>query len=144
MQDRIDLQPLFAQRDAAEILLLARGQLNRAFRHHGLQPPDQLVPADGDASVTRDELEDPARLGVDAAASRFGAAFWDWAFSLKLDIAVPLLAILEQTLQRDVSAGYRGSTRRALVVAHAFLLCRIDDDRDQATPAPAQDRRNLT
>src|SRR5476651_2137512 len=38
--DHIDLSPLMTDPDAAEILMLARGQLNRAFRTHGLIPPD--------------------------------------------------------------------------------------------------------
>ena len=39
MLNYIDLRPILVNPAAAEILFLARGQLNRAFRSHGLVPP---------------------------------------------------------------------------------------------------------
>ena len=105
MQDQVDLRPLFQQGTPAEILLLARGQLNRAFREHGLRPPDRLVPLDR-SDLTDQELDDPAAVGIEAAAERFGAAFWEWADFLPLILVRPVLDILVQTWRMTEAGGW--------------------------------------
>jgi hypothetical protein len=124
----IDLSPLMADPAAAEVLMLARGQLNRAFRTHGLISPDPL--AVGDASkIDPRELDDPAALGIEAAMGRFDESFLTWSNRIPLALAHPVLAILQQTYQ-----GLRqqqNDTRDAgasLLKAHEFLLACLQCD----------------
>ncbi len=135
MPDRIDLRPLHRKMEAAEIMLLARGQLNRAFRRHGLPPPDRLVPGERGTIATEDDLDDPARLGIEQAAARFGAAFWDWAYDLPIAVARPILAILEQTWRRETAAPESGGPAGpAIQAAYEFLRARLGDDAAIASP----------
>ncbi len=125
MQDRVDLKPLFEQGAPAEILLLARGQLNRAFREHGLRPPDRMVPHD-DVRVTDQELDDPAAAGIEGAAARYGDAFWEWADSLPLILVRPILDILQQTRRLTAGGDDGGPAGPAIAAAYDYLLQRLD------------------
>ena len=93
---RIDLRPLLAHPDAAEMLMLARGQLNRAFRGHGLFVPDAMAIGRVSA-VDPAELDDPAANGSVLAIRKFGAAFITWAAEMPPELVGPVLAILAQT-----------------------------------------------
>jgi hypothetical protein len=95
MLDHIDLRPILVNPAAAEILLLARGQLNRAFRSHGLVPPDPLVPSDAEG-IDPMELDDPAAPGIDHAMAKFGEDFIAWAGAMPAKLAPPVLDILRQ------------------------------------------------
>ena len=80
------------------MLLLARGQLNQAFRTHGLMSPDPLCT--GDPSRTDiAELDAPAARGIEHARAQFGEAFDNWAAEMPLQLARPVLQILQKTLQ---------------------------------------------
>ncbi len=127
MQDKVDLRPLFQQGTPAEILLLARGQLNRAFREHGLQPPDRLVPLDLDG-LTDQELDDPAAAGIEAATARFGSAFREWADFLPLILVRPILDILVQTWRMtEAGDGPGGSAGPPIRAAYEYLLGRLEN-----------------
>jgi hypothetical protein len=96
--DHIDLSPLMMDPAAAEILLLARGQLNRAFRTHGLVPPDPLPLGDA-TDVDPNELDDPAAMGIEEAMVRFEESFPVWSSRMPVTLAPPVLEILRQTFQ---------------------------------------------
>lgn len=129
MQDRIDLRPLLAHRAATEMLLLARGQLNQAFRTHGLLPPDPLRARNLSYALSRAdaaELDAPADCGIEHARARFGEAFDIWAEEMPLKLAHPVLDILWQTLQALRQQGNVPSeTSAAVLEAHEFLLSRL-------------------
>jgi hypothetical protein len=126
--DLIDLSPLMIDPAAAEILMLARGQLNRAFRTHGLTPPDPL-PLGDSSDIDPKELDDPAALGIDNAMARFEESFLTWSSRMPLALARPVLNILRQTCQalghqRDDTEG----PGVAALKAHDFLLGRQEWD----------------
>lgn len=119
--DRIDLRPLLTNPAAMSMLLLARGQLNRSFRLHGLIPPDPLV-VDGSQAVSAADLEDPVALGLDRARTKFGNAFAAWAESMPSNLARPVLDVLLQTYQ--ALAGQKGDGGGAVAAvrkAYEFL-----------------------
>lgn len=122
--DYIDLRPLLASPAAAEMLLLARGQLNRAFRKHGLAAPDPLLAAEL-AAFDPAELDDPAAGGLEHATGRFREAFVTWAARMPVKLARPVLDILRQThgglSQQPGGAG----AAAAVLEAYAFLLERF-------------------
>ena len=125
MQDRIDLRPLLAHRAAAEMLLLARGQLNQAFRTHGLMSPDPLCAQDPSHTDVA-ELDAPATRGIEHARARFGEAFDIWAEEMPLKLARPVLDILRQTLQALKWQQNGASEASAAVLrAHEFLLSQL-------------------
>lgn len=124
MQDRIDLRPLLAHRAAAEMLLLARGQLNRAFRTHGLMSPDPLHARDPSYTDVA-ELDAPAAHGIEHARTRFGEAFDIWAEEMPLQLAHPVLDILWQTLQALKQRNDTSEASAAVLKAHEFLLSRL-------------------
>ncbi len=95
-QHSLDLRPLSRDGDALEMLLLARGQLNRAFRQHGLLPPDPL-PLKPQAAGDLAGRDDPAGLGMAQARARFPEAFPQWIAGMPLDLVDPVLSILRQT-----------------------------------------------
>ena len=78
MLNHIDLRPILVNPKAAEILFLARGQLNRAFRSHGLIPPDPMALSDAE-NIDPMELDDPAAQGIDHAMAKFQGDFVAWA-----------------------------------------------------------------
>lgn len=124
VQDRIDLRPLLAHRAAAEMLLLARGQLNQAFRTHGLMSPDPLCT--GDPSHTDiAELDAPATRGIEHARARFGAAFDIWAGEMPLKLVRPVLDILRQALQALKRQNGASEASAAVLKAHEFLLSQL-------------------
>lgn len=125
MQDSIDLYPLLAHRAAAEMLLLARGQLNRAFRTHGLTSPDPLR-AQGPSHTDAAELDAPAAHGIEHARARFGEAFDVWAEEMPLQVARPVLDILRQALQAlKQQHGGASEAGAAVLKAYEFLLSRL-------------------
>ena len=130
--DYIDLRPILASPAAAEMLLLARGQLNRAFRKHGLAAPDPLLPA---ALVAFDlaELDDPAAQGVEHATARFREPFVTWAAQMPEKLARPVLNILQQThegLSRRPEDD-QGAAAAAVLEAYDFLLGCLQLDQGQ-------------
>ena len=126
MQDRIDLRPLLAHRAAAEMLLLARGQLNRAFRTHGLMSPDPLRTCDPSHTDVA-ELDAPAAQGIEHARARFGEVFDIWAEEMPLQLAHPVLDILWRTLQalKQQKENEASEAGAAVLKAHEFLLGRL-------------------
>ena len=135
MPDPVDLRPLLAHSDAAEMLLLARGQLNRAFRTHGLVSPDPL-PARDPSRIDPAELDDPAAGGMEQAKARHGAAFTAWTERMPRKLAHPVLGILRQTHQ---ALGQRQDDRSrasaAVLKAHEFLLGCSQPGQDRASSA---------
>jgi len=95
--ERVDLRPLLVDRDAAQMLQLARGQLNAAFRKHGLFPPDPL-PVGEHASLDLDDLDDPAAKGPAYADAHYPDAFAVWSAEMPQSLVAPVLGILKQTL----------------------------------------------
>ncbi len=95
-QDNVDLRPLSMDGGALEMLLLARGQLNRAFRRHGLLPPDPL-PVSHLAEIDIAESDDPAGVGMAQAKARFPEALTLWVAEMPVDLVDPVLSILQQT-----------------------------------------------
>ncbi len=125
MQDRIDLRPLLVHRAAAEVLLLARGQLNQAFRTHGLMSPDRLRAQDL-SRVDVAELDAPAARGIEHARARFGEAFDIWAEEMPLKLARPVLDILRQALQAQKQQhGGASEAGTAMLKAYEFLSSRL-------------------
>ena len=125
MQDRIDLRPLLAYRAATEMLLLARGQLNRAFRTHGLMSPDPLRAQDPSHTDVAD-LDAPAARGIEHARARFGEAFDVWAEEMPLQVARPVLDILRQALQAlKQRHGGASEADAAVLKAYEFLSSRL-------------------
>ena len=135
MPDPVDLRPLLVHSDAAEMLLLARGQLNRAFRTHGLVSPDPL-PARDPSCVDSAELDDPAARGIEHAKARYGAAFTTWTERMPRQLAHPVLGILRQAHQ---ALGQRQDDRSragaAVLKAQEFLLACSQPGQDRAGSA---------
>ena len=135
MQDRIDLRPLLAHRAAAEMLLLARGQLNQAFRTHGLISPDPL-PAHDPSRIQPAELDDPAARGIEHAKARYGSAFITWTERMPRKLAHPVLGILRQTHQAlSQRQDDRSRAGDAVLKAHEFLLACSQPGQDRAGSA---------
>jgi hypothetical protein len=131
MLNHIDLRPILANPAAAEILLLARGQLNRAFRSHGLVPPDPLAPSDAEG-IEPMELDDPAAQGIDHAMAKFRENFIAWAGAMPAKLVPPVLDILRQAhealaheaLAHEALDGPQDAANAAAVAvqaAHDFL-----------------------
>jgi hypothetical protein len=119
---QIDLSPLAADPAAAEVLALARGQLNRAFRAHGLVSPDPL-PVDDASKIDPMVLDDPAALGIEAAAELFEEYFLTWSNRMPLALARPVLTILQQTYQRlGQQQNDANSASATVLTAYGFLL----------------------
>jgi len=127
----VDLRLLLTDADAAEMLLRARGQLNRAFRTHGLLSPDPLPLADVAGTATA-ELDDPAANGAELARARYKGAFDSWASEMPLTLVQPVLEILRQT-HAALTSQSRAHKDAPLAVmrAYAFLAARIEAERDQ-------------
>jgi hypothetical protein len=121
MLDDIDLRPILANPEAAEILLLARGQLNRAFRSHGLVPPDPMVLGDA-ASTDPMELDDPAAQGIDHAMAKFQENFVAWAGAMPAKLVPPVLDILRKAHEAlDGPSDPANAAAAALQAAYDFL-----------------------
>jgi hypothetical protein len=131
----IDLSPLMIDPAAARILMLARGQLNRAFRTHGLMSPDPL-PVDDRFDIDPQELDDPAALGVETASKRFKDHFLMWSNRIPLTLARPVLDILQQTYRalghQPNDTNGAGAT---VLKAYDFLLERWKCNQDLASDA---------
>jgi hypothetical protein len=95
----IDLRALSDNRPATEMILLARGQLNRAFRSKGLLPPDPL-PVEQIAEVDLVDLDDPAGRGIGRALETYPEAFNDWSARLPRNLVSPVLVMLGGTMER--------------------------------------------
>ena len=124
MQNRINLRPLLAHRAATEMLLLARGQLNQAFRAHGLTPQDPMRLLDLSCTDAA-ELDAPAARGIEPARARFGAAFDVWAEEMPRQLAHPVLDILWQALQALKQQNGASEASAAVLKAHEFLLSQV-------------------
>jgi len=126
MKKRVDLSPLLVDRDAMHMLLLARGELNRAFRSHGLFPPDPL-PAAHLAVSNVAELDDPAAQDMREASAQFADLFDRWAAEMPLDLVPPVLKILQKAHEALCGQQQQSSAAaRALLTAYKFLLA-LDD-----------------
>lgn len=124
----IDLSLLLTNPAAAEILLLARGQLNRAFRARGLVPPDPL-PLRNPSAVDPTVLDDPAALGIEQALAQFQEAFLTWTGRMPLLLAGPVLDILRQAHEAFAHENDDpDSAGTALLKAYEFLLERSELD----------------
>lgn len=109
----IDLRPLLVRPAAAEVLQMAREQLNRAFLKHGLISPDPL-PIGGRSAIGPND--DPT------TREQFPEAYIAWASEMPLKLAVPVIKILRQThealcQQQDNVAGANAARE-----AYEFLL----------------------
>ncbi len=123
--DVIDLSPLLRESEAAEMLLRARGQLNRAFRKHGLFSPDPL-PLSDIVHVEAPESDDPAADGIATARARYKGAFDVWASQMPLTLAQPVLEILRQTHEAlSVQHGDSATAQTAVMRAYDFLASRV-------------------
>lgn len=100
--------------------MLARGQLNRAFRKHGLSPPDAMA-VDPPTMPDPAELDDPAANGSVRAAVKFGQAFTTWAAAMAPNLVEPILAILAQTDAALGSHPGHDAARAAVSRARGFL-----------------------
>jgi hypothetical protein len=118
MLSHIDLRPILVNPAAAEILFLARGQLNRAFRSHGLVPPDPLARSDGE-SVDPMELDDPAAQGIDHAMAKFQEDFIAWAGAMPAKLVPPVLDILRHA-QEALDGPQDASNAAAVAVRAAY------------------------
>ncbi len=147
MPDRIDLRPLLNRPVAATMLLMARGQLNRAFRSHGLIPPDPLPTASFSESeriaIALTDLDDPAAYGIDKAKARFAQAFATWSATMPATLAGPVLTVLHQTYESlSKQHGASHETSSAVLEACEFLSkhAGLANPAGAATPpAPAWD-----
>ena len=98
MTGMVNLRPLSGNSEALTMILLARGQLNRACRLRVLDPPDALpVPNPGNLDVV--DLDDPAGRGLRRAELMFAQAFAQWSAEFSEQLASPVLAMLRQTLE---------------------------------------------
>lgn len=118
MLHHVDLRPILADPAAAEILLLARGQLNRAFRTHGLIPPDPLSLSEAEA-VDPAELDDPAAQGIDLAMAKFQDSFLAWAGAMPVKLVPPVLDILQQA-QRALAQPQGDDSAACVAVRRAY------------------------
>ncbi len=116
--DHIDLCPLMDDPEATHVLMLARGQLNRAFRSQGLTPLDSLTSGDF-SGIDPVDLDDPAALGIENALARFQEDFLLWASRMPATLVQPVMEILRQTHQALKSR--RGGDLNAIVTAYEFL-----------------------
>ena len=98
---------------------------NQAFHTHGLISPDPLCAQDlSHTDVV--ELDAPAAHGIEHARARFGEAFDIWAEEMPLQLARPVLDILQQTLQALKWQQNGASEASAAVLkAREFLLNRL-------------------
>jgi hypothetical protein len=126
MQNGIDLRPLCRCPDAMEMVLLARGQLNQAFRKHGLLPPDSLK-AESPTPFTDTALDNPVASGMDNAIAQFGEVFTDWANTLPTTILRPVLAILLQTWKAQGGHDRDGPAGTALLAAYRYLQGQLEE-----------------
>jgi hypothetical protein len=107
--DRIDLRPLVVHPAAADIVRLARHQLNKTFEQYCLFLPDP-VPTDSAATLRR-------------AGTRSAEALDIWADTMPRCLVPFILAILRQTQDRlDVGRRDYDAISIALINACEFLL----------------------
>jgi hypothetical protein len=125
----LDLSPLLIDPAAATILMLARGQLNRAFRDHGLISPDPLS-VDEACHVDPHDLDDPAALGVETAMERFNGDFLMWSNRMPLSLVPPVLDILRQTYRALGQRTGADDAEATVLKVHDFLLERWEYNQD--------------
>lgn len=106
------------------MLLLARGQLNQAFRTHGLHSPDPLHLRNQPWTDAAD-LDAPAARGIEHARARFGKAFDIWAEEMPRQLAQPVLDILWRALQALEQQDGASEACAAVREAHQFLLSQV-------------------
>lgn len=121
MRDNIDLSPIMPHLEATEMLLLARAQLNQAFRKCGLVPPDPLPALAG--SGADDAMSDGQKacdLGLARAHHR--AAFDLWTVRIPLWLVPPVMDILNATHDALRAQGGPPEAMTAVRTACDFLL----------------------
>ena len=129
----INLRALSSNRPATEMILLARGQLNCAFRSKGLFPPDPLS-AEMIADVGLIDLDDPAGRGIGHALEIYPDAFKNWSAGLSRDLVSPALAILSETMSRIKGNFSEGRTKRQpLEQACDYLLSQMSRSSESVT-----------
>ena len=143
--EHIDLRPLLGRPAAAGILLSARGQLNLAFRQHGLLGRDRLPegPAGGGAGF-QPPYPGPGWNAASDARQRHGEAFVAWAEAMPSQLAAPVLDILRRThLALSQHPGDAGGADAAVLEAYDFLLNRSQRTgrRTARSPSPPLARR---
>ena len=106
------------------MLLLARGQLNQAFRKHGLMSPDPLHARNLSCTDVA-ELDAPAARGIEHARAQFGEAFDIWAEEMPRQFAHPVLDILWQTFQALEQQNGASEASAAVLKAYEFLLSQV-------------------
>jgi hypothetical protein len=105
---------------AASVLMLARGQLNKAARAHGLSAPHPML-TDGLCPIDPAESDDPAGLGIAQALARFENAFLLWSATMPQALAEPVMAILWQTRQAAGTLRPDATGLDAITAAYNFL-----------------------
>lgn len=122
---QIDLKPLHQDRDAAQMLYLARGQLNTAFRSKGLFPPDPL-PLLGTGALDLNEMDDPAGVGLARVGAAHPDALAQWTGAMPEELAVPVLRILHQARASVLAGAANPPAMGAIDRACLFLLDRLE------------------
>ncbi len=115
------------------MLLLARGQLNRAFRAHGLVPPDPL-PVSALCRSDPVEVDDPAAKGLEYARARHGEAFTEWTKTMPMRLVPPVLDILRQT-GAALGRQQHGSREAVAAVSKAYELLLDCSQANQKLPS---------
>ena len=103
---------------------MARGQLNQAFRAHGLTSQDPMHLRNLSCTDAA-ELDAPAARGIEHARARFGAAFNNWAEEMPRHLAHPVLDILWQAFQALKQQNGASEASAAVLKAHEFLLSQV-------------------
>ena len=134
----VNLRPLLSNHAAAHMLMLARGQLNRAFRAHGLLSPDPMLVADA-SCFDAAELDDPAASGSNHAKERYGEAFVAWTQEMPSHLAGPVAKVLSQVLGQLPNGA--GEAIAAVTNARDFCVPPITSGLAWVTGANPQARR---
>jgi len=121
----VDLSALRGNPAALQVILLARGQLNLAFRSRGAFPPDPL-PVTRMSGLSTDQVDDPAALGPVVASLRHRHAFERWSARMPAELVSPVLAILARTLGalKALPEG-EAAARRPVEEACDYLLAQL-------------------
>lgn len=102
------------------MLHLARGQLNRAYRQHGLVAPNPLPTRDWFGADPA-ELDDPAAMGIERARAKFKDAFSAWEGAMPGKLVEPVLDILRKTHAALLAQSHSEAAKRAVLEAHDML-----------------------
>lgn len=118
---------LFKDYPAAALMLhLARGQLNRAYRLHGLRSPDSLRRRSG---VNHAHPHGTLAGGVGQARGNFDDALATWEAEMPADLVSPILDILQRTYVA-LSCQPGSTDAQSAALEAAGILKRITADGD--------------